>query len=268
MCWLSSHKCWFGALGLWVLIIWLQGYFRKVWGNWKLYFVDFRTYLNSRSWWEKQFLIDWERFALATDTNDLWPWARASSSKLCSLLTLISPPTDDYGTLLMAEALLEESLQENMDVLRLSTPLTDNTQPKLCRAKGHLNTILSRGRLTVSQRGWSLPSYSFTFLSVLNPVQSDKGSAEPSSQSEGRFKNLLLLISPSLIPCSPPAQVSERGSAADGQSALCAGSLPWRPGNVCQGGTGGADSWRSAHLPPPPAGWGVRHQRYMWALKM
>lgn len=50
----------------------------------------------------------------------------------------------------MAEALLEECLQENMDLLRSSTPLIDKTQPRLCRAKSHLNTILSRGRLTVS----------------------------------------------------------------------------------------------------------------------
>uniref|UniRef100_A0A3Q1G5Z1 Tetratricopeptide repeat domain 7A n=1 Tax=Acanthochromis polyacanthus TaxID=80966 RepID=A0A3Q1G5Z1_9TELE len=55
---------------------------------------------------------------------------------------------DDYGTLLMAEALLEECLQENMDLLRSSVPLMDKTQPKLSRAKGLLNTILSRGRLT------------------------------------------------------------------------------------------------------------------------
>ncbi|KAG7245301.1 hypothetical protein INR49_009597, partial [Caranx melampygus] len=55
---------------------------------------------------------------------------------------------DDYGTLLMAELLLEECLQENMDLLRRSIPLMDKTQPRLYRAKGHLNTILSRGRLT------------------------------------------------------------------------------------------------------------------------
>ncbi|XP_031732006.1 tetratricopeptide repeat protein 7A isoform X2 [Anarrhichthys ocellatus] len=55
---------------------------------------------------------------------------------------------DDYGTLLMAEALLEECLQDNMDLLRSSTPLMEKTQPRLSRAKGHLNTILSRGRLT------------------------------------------------------------------------------------------------------------------------
>ncbi|KAM9317548.1 tetratricopeptide repeat protein 7A [Pholidichthys leucotaenia] len=55
---------------------------------------------------------------------------------------------DDYGTLLMAEVLLEECLQENMDLLQSSTPLMDKTQPRLSKAKGHLNTILSRGRLT------------------------------------------------------------------------------------------------------------------------
>ncbi|KAG7470239.1 tetratricopeptide repeat protein 7A [Solea senegalensis] len=55
---------------------------------------------------------------------------------------------DDYGTLLTAEALLEECLQDNMDLLRRATPLREETQPRLSRAKGHLNTILSRGRLT------------------------------------------------------------------------------------------------------------------------
>nr|XP_061819034.1 tetratricopeptide repeat protein 7A isoform X3 [Nerophis lumbriciformis] len=55
---------------------------------------------------------------------------------------------DDYGALLLAEALLEECLQENMDLLRRSTPLMDKTQPKICRAKSYLNNILSRGRLT------------------------------------------------------------------------------------------------------------------------
>ncbi|XP_049591662.1 tetratricopeptide repeat protein 7A [Syngnathus scovelli] len=55
---------------------------------------------------------------------------------------------DDYGTLLLAEALLEESLQENTDLLRRSIPLMDKMQPRLCRAKSYLNIILSRGRLT------------------------------------------------------------------------------------------------------------------------
>ncbi|CAK6962355.1 tetratricopeptide repeat protein 7A isoform X2 [Scomber scombrus] len=55
---------------------------------------------------------------------------------------------DDYGTLLMAEVLLEECLQENTDLLRRCTALMDKTQPRLSKAKGHLNSILSRGRLT------------------------------------------------------------------------------------------------------------------------
>ncbi|XP_041866240.1 tetratricopeptide repeat protein 7A [Melanotaenia boesemani] len=55
---------------------------------------------------------------------------------------------DDYGTLLMAEALLEECILENIDQLRSSTPLMDKTQPRLSKAKGYINTILSRGRLS------------------------------------------------------------------------------------------------------------------------
>ncbi|XP_034040620.1 tetratricopeptide repeat protein 7A isoform X2 [Thalassophryne amazonica] len=55
---------------------------------------------------------------------------------------------DDYGTLLMAESLLEECLQENMDLLRSTTPLKEKNQPRLSQAKAHLNTILSRGLLS------------------------------------------------------------------------------------------------------------------------
>uniref|UniRef100_A0A673VYK3 Tetratricopeptide repeat domain 7A n=1 Tax=Salmo trutta TaxID=8032 RepID=A0A673VYK3_SALTR len=54
---------------------------------------------------------------------------------------------DDYGTLLLAEALLEECLQDNLSLLRNATPLTDINQPKLTRSKGYLNSILSRGLL-------------------------------------------------------------------------------------------------------------------------
>lgn len=72
-----------------------------------------------------------------------------------------SHPPDDYGTLLMAEALLEECLQDNMDLLRTSTPLMEKTHPRLSRAKSHLNTILSRGLLTVS---WNRVPFSFSKL--------------------------------------------------------------------------------------------------------
>uniref|UniRef100_A0A672HRZ9 Tetratricopeptide repeat domain 7A n=1 Tax=Salarias fasciatus TaxID=181472 RepID=A0A672HRZ9_SALFA len=72
----------------------------------------------------------------------MWTW------RLRSPGCFDSADGDDYGTLLLAESLLEECLQENMDLLRSSTPLMDKTQPRLGRAKGFLNTILSRGRLT------------------------------------------------------------------------------------------------------------------------
>lgn len=74
---------------------------------------------------------------------------------------VLLPPdlTDDYLTLVMAEALLEECLLENLDLLRGLTPLLDKTQPKLCRAKSLLNAVLSRGCLLVSLEGCvSLPA--------------------------------------------------------------------------------------------------------------
>ncbi|KAJ0067205.1 hypothetical protein NL108_013073 [Boleophthalmus pectinirostris] len=63
-------------------------------------------------------------------------------------LQLFPCVSDDYGTLLLAESLLEECLQDNMEMLRRCKPLEDKTLPKLSRAKALLNTILSRGRLT------------------------------------------------------------------------------------------------------------------------
>lgn len=54
---------------------------------------------------------------------------------------------DDYRTLLLAEALLEECLLENMTLLKNSTPLTEHSQLKLARAKAQLDSILCRGHL-------------------------------------------------------------------------------------------------------------------------
>ncbi|XP_066552512.1 tetratricopeptide repeat protein 7A [Amia ocellicauda] len=54
---------------------------------------------------------------------------------------------DDYGTLLLAEALLEESLAENAAQLQSSTALEDHDQPKLSKAKDLLNSVLNRGKL-------------------------------------------------------------------------------------------------------------------------
>lgn len=106
-----------------------------------------------------------------------------------------------------------------------------------------------------------------------NPAQTVQGQRSPqrhpeprpsNSQSDRSYKVLKpfshwkhpvwVLRFQHLFPCCPAAQVRERGPAADGKSALCAGTLPRRPGNVCQGGAGGADAGRPADLPPSPAG--------------
>lgn len=81
----------------------------------------------------------------------------------------------------MAEVLLEECLQENIDLLRSSTPLLDKTQSGLCRAKNHLNTILSRGRLTVSPF-WVLLGHAVVLaslhLGLFTSFQTNKGKSE------------------------------------------------------------------------------------------
>lgn len=58
--------------------------------------------------------------------------------------------SEDYGSLLLAEALLEECLKENFAKLKDSIPLTEKNEPKLREAKQHLTNILSRGKLRVS----------------------------------------------------------------------------------------------------------------------
>ncbi|NXH49953.1 TTC7A protein, partial [Dicaeum eximium] len=54
---------------------------------------------------------------------------------------------EDHGTLLLAEALLEECLKENFAKLKDSIPLSEKSEPKLSEAKQYLTNILSRGRL-------------------------------------------------------------------------------------------------------------------------
>ena len=57
---------------------------------------------------------------------------------------------EDYGSMLLAEALLEECLKENFAKLKDSIPLTEKNEPKLSEAKQYLTNILSRGKLRVS----------------------------------------------------------------------------------------------------------------------
>ncbi|KAM6434128.1 tetratricopeptide repeat protein 7A isoform 3-T3 [Rhynochetos jubatus] len=54
---------------------------------------------------------------------------------------------EDYGSMLLAEALLEECLKENFAKLKDSIPLTEKKEPKLSEAKQYLTNILSRGKL-------------------------------------------------------------------------------------------------------------------------
>ncbi|KAM6368351.1 tetratricopeptide repeat protein 7A isoform 1-T1 [Alca torda] len=54
---------------------------------------------------------------------------------------------EDYGSMLLAEALLEECLKENFAKVKDSIPLTEKNEPKLGEAKQYLTSILSRGKL-------------------------------------------------------------------------------------------------------------------------
>lgn len=58
--------------------------------------------------------------------------------------------SEDYGSMLLAEALLEECLKEKFAKLKDSIPLTEKNEPKLSEAKQYLTNILSRGKLRVS----------------------------------------------------------------------------------------------------------------------
>ncbi|NWX24623.1 TTC7A protein, partial [Aegotheles bennettii] len=55
--------------------------------------------------------------------------------------------SEDYGSMLLAEALLEKCLKENFAKLKDSIPLTEKNDPKLSDAKRYLTNILSRGKL-------------------------------------------------------------------------------------------------------------------------
>ncbi|NWY00732.1 TTC7A protein, partial [Nothoprocta ornata] len=54
---------------------------------------------------------------------------------------------EDYGSMLLAEALLEECLKDNFAKLKDSIPLVEKNEPRLNEAKKYLTNILNRGRL-------------------------------------------------------------------------------------------------------------------------
>ncbi|XP_041034692.1 tetratricopeptide repeat protein 7A-like isoform X3 [Carcharodon carcharias] len=70
--------------------------------------------------------------------------------KVQNLVKQLPPKTsenDDFGNLLLAEALLEQCLKENTSKLKDCTPLMEKNEPKMRDAKKHLSSILNRGKL-------------------------------------------------------------------------------------------------------------------------
>ena len=58
--------------------------------------------------------------------------------------------SDDFGKLLLAEALLEQCLKENHTKIKDSIPLPEKNEPKMNEARNYLSSILNHGRLSVS----------------------------------------------------------------------------------------------------------------------
>nr|XP_006125553.1 tetratricopeptide repeat protein 7A [Pelodiscus sinensis] len=93
------------------------------------------------------------------------------------LLPATSPPRKgagdaqdsvDYGNLLLAEALLEQCLKENVAKIKDSIPLMEKNEPKMSEAKKYLIGILNRGKL--------LPKYMTEALLILGKFHYVEGS--------------------------------------------------------------------------------------------
>uniref|UniRef100_A0A7M4F9P1 Tetratricopeptide repeat protein 7A n=1 Tax=Crocodylus porosus TaxID=8502 RepID=A0A7M4F9P1_CROPO len=55
--------------------------------------------------------------------------------------------SEDYGNLLLAEALLEQCLKENLAKVKDSIPLMEKSEPEMSEAKKYLTSVLNRGKL-------------------------------------------------------------------------------------------------------------------------
>uniref|UniRef100_A0A7N9DHD0 Tetratricopeptide repeat protein 7A n=2 Tax=Macaca fascicularis TaxID=9541 RepID=A0A7N9DHD0_MACFA len=78
------------------------------------------------------------------------------------------PDTDDFGKLLLAEALLEQCLKENHAKIKDSIPLLEKNEPKMSEAKNYLSSILNHGRLT--------PQYMCEAMLILGKLHYVEGS--------------------------------------------------------------------------------------------
>ncbi|EMP26668.1 Tetratricopeptide repeat protein 7A [Chelonia mydas] len=74
----------------------------------------------------------------------------------------------DYGNLLLAEALLEQCLKENLAKIKDSIPLMEKNEPKMSKAKKYLTGILNRGKL--------LPKYMTEAVLILGKLHYVEGS--------------------------------------------------------------------------------------------
>nr|XP_012329157.1 tetratricopeptide repeat protein 7A isoform X1 [Aotus nancymaae] len=79
-----------------------------------------------------------------------------------------SPDTDDFGKLLLAEALLERCLKENHAKIKDSIPLLEKNEPKMSEAKNYLSSILNHGRLS--------PQYMCEAMLILGKLHYVEGS--------------------------------------------------------------------------------------------
>lgn len=78
--------------------------------------------------------------------------------------------SDDFGKLLLAEALLEQYLKENNTKIKDSIPLLEKNEPKMNDARSYLSSILNHGKLSVSCQPPSLgPHLLSCFLSAVKP---------------------------------------------------------------------------------------------------
>nr|XP_054328924.1 tetratricopeptide repeat protein 7A isoform X4 [Pongo pygmaeus] len=78
------------------------------------------------------------------------------------------PDTDDFGKLLLAEALLEQCLKENHTKIKDSIPLLEKNEPKMSEAKNYLSSILNHGRLS--------PQYMCEAMLILGKLHYVEGS--------------------------------------------------------------------------------------------
>ncbi|XP_016072461.1 PREDICTED: tetratricopeptide repeat protein 7A isoform X1 [Miniopterus natalensis] len=75
---------------------------------------------------------------------------------------------DDFGKLLLAEALLEQCLKENSAQIKDSIPLLEKNEPKMNEARNYLSSILNHGKLS--------PQYMCEAMLILGKLHYVEGS--------------------------------------------------------------------------------------------